>query len=97
MTDIMASEGPNADLVGTVRQEVGESYTALWIKVNRAVVRRNQFTIEDEWLCIESSKVGLQGLVRIPEVVVNFPVVGYVPMSLANFRHAADEKFEGSR
>lgn len=97
MTNIMTSEGPDADLVGTVRQEVGEDYTAIWVKVNRAFVSRSEFQVASEWKCIESSKVGLQGLVRTPEVVADFPVVGFVPMSLADFRHVANEKFEDSR
>lgn len=97
MTNLIISKGPDTDLVGTVRQEVDTNYTALWVKVNRAFVSRREFQVAPEWMCIESSKVGLQGLVRQPEAVADFPVVGFVPMSLADFRQAADEKFEGSR
>lgn len=77
------SEGPDSDLVGTVRREQGEDYTALWIKVNRAFVRRNQFQVAAEWMCIQSDKIGLQGLVKPTEVIEKFPVVGSVPFSAA--------------
>lgn len=76
-------DGTDNYLVGTVKLERGTDYTALWIKVGRAVVIRNQFTVLTEWLCIESSKVGLQGLIKTPYYVQHFPVVGNVPMSAA--------------
>lgn len=89
MTNLITSEGPDADLVGTVRQEVDTNYTALWVKVNRAFVSRREFQVASEWMCIESSKVGLQGLVRQPEAVKDFPVVGFVPGSAAFERVSA--------
>lgn len=76
-------DGTDNYLVGTVKLEKETDYTALWLKVSRAVVIRSQFTVLVEWLCVESSKVGLQGLVKTPYYVRNFPVVGVVPMSNA--------------
>lgn len=89
-------DGTDNYLVGTVKLERNEDGThrALWVKVNRAMVRRGEHVVADEWLCIEASQPGLQGLARSPYYVQEFPVVGVVPMSAAA---QAENPFEVAR
>lgn len=83
--------------VGTVKLERAKdgSNTALWVKVNRAVVTGGGHFVGQEWLCIQSTKAGFNGLARTPYYVQDFPVVGVVPMSSAAIQQVKDEVEQG--
>lgn len=82
-------EEPTPDLIGTVREEVREDgFFAIWVKVGNAVVkgygRSEHVWVNEEWVCVYSSKVESHGARASEWDVQHFPVVGAVPNTPAH-------------
>lgn len=82
-------EERSPDPIGTVREEVREDgFFAIWVKVGNAVVkgygRSEHIWVNEEWICVYSSKVESHGARANEWDVQLFPVVGAVPNTPAH-------------
>lgn len=95
-----ADEDREPDPLGTVREETGEEgYFALWVKVGRALVsgygRNEHVWVNEEWICVYSSKVESHGARANERDVQYFPVVGVVPNTPAHTQRQIEAAREG--